>query len=44
MGIHGETGVRRQKMIPADKLVTELVDLLLRGTWACGPAMKSAWW
>ncbi len=28
MGIHGETGVRRQKMIPADKLVTELVDLL----------------
>ncbi len=28
MGIHGETGVRRQKMIPADQLVTELVDRL----------------
>ena len=28
MGIHGETGVRRQKMVPADELVTELVSLL----------------
>ncbi len=28
MGIHGEPGVRRQKMIPADALVTELVDSL----------------
>ncbi len=28
MGIHGEPGVRRQKMVPADLLVTELVDRL----------------
>ncbi|WP_413742803.1 dihydroxyacetone kinase subunit DhaK [Sodalis sp. RH15] len=28
MGIHGEPGVRRQKMVPADQLVTELVDSL----------------
>ena len=29
MGIHGEPGIRRMKMMPADEMVTTLVDLLL---------------
>lgn len=28
MGIHGEQGIRRQKMAPADELVTEIIDRL----------------
>lgn len=28
MGIHGEQGIRRQKMAPADQLVTEIIDRL----------------
>lgn len=29
LGIHGEPGIRRMKMMPADEMVTTLVDLLL---------------
>lgn len=29
MGIHGEPGVARRKLIPADQLVTEMMDLIL---------------
>lgn len=29
MGIHGEPGVARRKLIPADQLVTEMMDIIL---------------
>lgn len=32
LGIHGEAGIRRMKLMPADEMVTVLVDLLLEAS------------